>query len=162
MLLFAYGSNMCGGKLALAAKGASFVDIAILVRHALRFHKKSDDKSGKADAYFTNDPADVVWGVIFDVPEASWSKLVESEGGYREIEVEVATPAAGTVPCKTFVAKPERIESGRPPYHWYKRYVVEGARAHGLPPEYVARLEALQSIEDPSPSRAAKHAAVPC
>lgn len=161
MLLFAYGSNMCAGKLAIAAKGATFVDIAILSRHELRFHKKSvDDGSGKADAYFTDDPTHVVWGVIWDVPTTSWSSLVDSEGGYRELDVEVAAPGAGKVQCKTFVAK--RIQTGFKPYHWYKRYLVEGARAHHLPPEYVARLEIVDSIDDPNPSRAATHAAVAC
>lgn len=162
MLLFAYGSNMCGGKLALAAEGATFVDIAILPRHDLRFHKRSDDGSGKADALFTDNLAHVVWGVIFDVPTSSWASLVRSEGGYREVDVEVAAPAAGKVTCRTFLAKPERIHAGLKPYGWYKRYVVEGARAHALPAEYIARLDAFESIEDPKPARAAEHARAAC
>lgn len=160
--LFAYGSNMCAGKLALAAKGATFVDIAILPRHDLRFHKRSDDGSGKADAYLTDDPAHVVWGIIVDVPASSWDSLVRSEGGYREVDIEVAAPAAGKVACKTFIAKPERIQPGLKPYRWYKRYIVEGARAHNLPTEYVTRLDAFEPSEDPDPSREAKHAAVGC
>lgn len=162
VLLFAYGSNMCPGKLALATEGAVFVDIGLLVGHDIRFHKKSDDGSGKADAFATGDPAHVVWGALFDVPESSWASLVDSDRGYDEKTVEVATPAAAKISCRTFLARPQRIEAGLKPYLWYKRYVVEGARSHGLPPEYVERLEAAESLSDPDRKRAAAHESVAC
>ena len=153
---------MCPGKLALAAKGAVFVDVGLLVGYELRFHKKSDDGSGKADAYATGDPAHVVWGILFDVPESSWASLVDSERGYDERTIEVATPAAAKISCKTFFASPHRIAAGLKPYDWYKRYVVEGARSHSLPPEYIARLEGVESKADPDERRATKHAQVKC
>lgn len=162
VLLFAYGSNMCPGKLALAAKGAVFVDVGLLVGHELRFHKKSDDGSGKADAYATGDPAHVVWGVLFDVPESSWASLVDSERGYEAKAIEVATPAAAKIRCRAFFASPQRIVPGLRPYDWYKRYAVEGARSHGLPPEYLALLDGVESKGDSDESRVRKHAGVKC
>lgn len=39
------------------------------------------------------------------------------------------------------------------PYSWYLRFVVEGAKQHGLPEEYVATLEAVRAIEDPDKER---------
>ena len=41
------------------------------------------------------------------------------------------------------VAKPSQ-EVGLRPYSWYKRFLVEGARSHGLPADYITMLEALE------------------
>jgi gamma-glutamylcyclotransferase len=56
MLYFAYGSNMCTGRLRAPDRvpTAEFVRIARVPQHLLRFHKLSKkDCSAKADAYLT-------------------------------------------------------------------------------------------------------------
>ena len=59
MLYFAYGSNMCAGRLRGRVPSAVPVRVARLLNHSLRFHKRSDkDGSGKADACFTGEPED--------------------------------------------------------------------------------------------------------
>jgi hypothetical protein len=40
-------------------------------------------------------------------------------------------------------------------YHWYKGLVVAGAREHGLPIEYIERLDAARSVPDLDAKRAA-------
>jgi gamma-glutamylcyclotransferase len=88
MLYFAYGSNMCAGRLRGRVHSAVPVRVARLLNHSLRFHKRSDkDSSGKADAYFTGEPEDVVWGVVFDIDPAEKPDLDRHEGlghGYVE------------------------------------------------------------------------------
>src|ERR1022692_527863 len=87
MLYFAYGSNMCTGRLRQRVPSANPVHIAKLLNHSLRFHKRSDDRSGKCDAFFTGEPGDEVWGVVFEIDPAEKSQLDAQEGlglGYAE------------------------------------------------------------------------------
>ena len=46
------------------------------------------------------------------------------------------------------------------PYHWYKAFVVEGAREHALPADYIAALEAVASMPDDDEERAALNARI--
>jgi hypothetical protein len=39
------------------------------------------------------------------------------------------------------------------PYDWYKQHVLRGALEHGLPPDYVAAIHAVQTIADPDGAR---------
>lgn len=87
MLYFAYGSNMCTGRLRQRVPSADPVRVARLLNHSLRFHKRSRDGSAKADAFFTGEPENVVWGVVFDIDPADKLRLDEHEGlshGYVE------------------------------------------------------------------------------
>src|ERR1700732_5619552 len=87
MLYFAYGSNICTGRLQRRAPSATFVRTARVMGHSFRFHKRSSDDSAKADAFETSNPPDFVWGVIFDIDEREKSALDHAEGvgfGYRE------------------------------------------------------------------------------
>lgn len=49
---FAYGSNMCSGRLSERVS-CTFVAVARLAGHQLRFHKVSKDGSSKCDAFHT-------------------------------------------------------------------------------------------------------------
>ena len=60
MLYFAYGSNVCAGRLRRRVPSAVFAGIAKLPKHSFRFHKKSTDRSAKADAFETGDPLEDV------------------------------------------------------------------------------------------------------
>ena len=87
MQYFAYGSNMCAGRLQGRVPSATFIRIAKLTGHSFRFHKRSTDGSAKADAFETGNPSDFIWGVIFDIAEAQKPKLNDAEGlghGYEE------------------------------------------------------------------------------
>ena len=44
----------------------------------------------------------------------------------------------------------ETLTADPVPYAWYKRLVIEGAREHGLPADYVAMLEAWPERPDPA------------
>src|SRR6202521_4452027 len=138
MLCFAYGSNMCTGRLRQRVPSAAPVRVARLLSHSLRFHKRSDkDGSGKADAYFTGEPEDLVWGVVFDIDPAEKPRLDAHEGlghGYVERLVTVIDLAGGMHPAFTYTAEAGHIDRTLRPYSWYRRFVVEGARQHDLPP----------------------------
>lgn len=87
--------------------------------------------------------------------------LREAEGhghGYDETMVDVVT-ADRTETALAYVAGPGYTDRARRPYHWYKGLVVAGAIEQGLPPDYVARLWAVDSVNDPRPNRPRKREA---
>ena len=59
---FAYGSNMCEGRLKARVPSADLMAVVQLQAHALRWHKRSVDGSAKANALATGRDQDVVWG----------------------------------------------------------------------------------------------------
>lgn len=131
------------------------IGLGRLAAHRLAWHKRSDDGSGKCDIEKTHVAGDFVMGVIYEVDAAEKSQLDAAEGkGYQQTSVDVETPT-GSV--RALAYKAVNIDAGRQPYHWYKAFVVAGAREHGLPEDYLLGLEATTSIEDSNPIRKKKN-----
>ena len=160
MHYFAYGSNLHTRRLRARTPSARFVAVASLPGHQLRFHKKSDrDGSGKCDAYRTGRAEDVVLGVVWELDPEDKNRLDEIEGvgaGYTVESVEVVT-ADGALAAFTYRAEPHCIDASVRPFEWYKRYVVEGAREHGLDSAYVEGIEGVVADRDPDRERARGH-----
>jgi AIG2-like family len=165
MLYFAYGSNMCTGRLRRRVPSAAAPQVAKLSGHTFHFHKRSDDGSGKGNALNTGNPADVVRGVIFRIHPREKHALDDAEGvghGYVERPVTVTDEAGNQHQTFMYVADEKSIDNSLRPYSWYKRFVVEGARQHRLPADYIARIEAIVSDEDPDRNRDAENRQVMC
>ena len=163
VLCFAYGSNMCEGRLKERVPSAKPIDVASLKGYSLKFHKASRDGSAKADASFTGDQRDLVWGVLYEVDAAEKPKLDEAEGlgrGYEEKAVRVTTPSKQDYEAVMYYAT--SIDASLEPYSWYVRYVVEGAKQHNLPADYVAKVSATKSKKDLDLVREAEERAVRC
>ena len=149
-------------RLGLRTPSCRLVGVAALVRHSLRFHKRAGDAgdvSGKCDAFYTGRAQDAVHGVLFRVHESERERLDDAEGngfGYQGVTVRVVCDE-GTVDAYSFVADPDWIDEGLRPYDWYIAIVGSGARIHGLPPAYQARLRTVPSIRDPDRERAARY-----
>jgi hypothetical protein len=161
-LVFAYGSNMCLGRMKARCPSANPIAIGALPKHALRFHKKSDDKSGKADAFATGEPTDEVWGVIFAIEDDELPALDASEGGYVRDPLEIPFANGAHITALVYRAEEKRRDSSLKPYSWYLRFVIEGARQHRLPPAYISSLSAVTADTDHNPTRDAKNRAVKC
>ena len=154
---FAYGSNMLTARLRARVPSATAIGVGYIAGHALKWHKKSRDGSGKCDIERTGQNGDVVWGVLFKIATAEKPALDEAEGfgaGYEEQSVEIVV-GDSTLPALAYVATSK--DSSLRPYHWYKAFVVAGAKEHGLPVAYVDSLEATASIADPDSKRNAKN-----
>lgn len=165
MRYFAYGSNMCTGRLRRRVPSAAFVCIARLTGHVFRFHKRSTDGSAKGDALQTNNPLDVVWGVIFDIADQEKTVLDNAEGlgvGYLEKNVTVTDDARNEHPSSIYCADPGYLDATRRPYSWYKRFVIDGARQHALPGEYINAIAALPAAEDPDQERDRRNRSIDC
>jgi hypothetical protein len=166
MLYFAYGSNMCTGRLQRRVKSATFVRIAKLTRHSFRFHKRSSkDGSAKGDALETGKQSDIVWGVIFAIDEREKPKLDREEGlgfGYGEKTATVIDVGGQEYDVALYIAEQSHIDTSLRPYSWYKRFVVDGARQHSLPQEYVSSLSLMPDVEDPDPERDRQERSIKC
>lgn len=153
MLCFSYGSNMSQRRLRARAPSARFVAVAELPAHRLRFHKSAGDGSAKCDAEETGNPDDRVIGVVYEIADAEKPDLDRHEAlgfGYDEKQVVLKT---GTGNLHAWMYYATRINDSLKPFHWYKDHVLIGARENGLPAEYIARIEAVASIDDPRPER---------
>ncbi|MBI4189054.1 MAG: gamma-glutamylcyclotransferase [Betaproteobacteria bacterium] len=154
---FAYGSNMLTARLRERVPSAVAIGTGRLLGHVLKWHKRSRDGSGKCDAEATGRIEDVVWGVLFELNAAEKPALDRAEGlnnGYVERQVDIITDR-GTVSAVAYIAT--ATDPSLHPYHWYKAFVVAGAREHGLPQEYLQSLESAPSIPDPDSARAAQN-----
>ena len=130
--------------------------IATLPSHALRFHKRSKDKSGKCNAVASGNDTSVI-GVLFSFDPADRAKLDKAEGvgsGYEHTMVTVINDEGRRRAVLTYLATPGYIDDSLSPYGWYKDFVLEGGREHGLPPDYIAEyIQSVEAIEDPDKAR---------
>jgi len=161
LLYFSYGSNMSTPRLVDRVPSAKAVSVARLERHRLKFHKRSKYGSGKCDIEFTNDPNDVVYGVVFQIPASEKPALDKKEGignGYEEKSVSVTGQNGQSFNAVTYYATD--IDSSMKPFHWYKEHVVRGAKEHNLPAEYIKTIEAVESVPDPDPKNHGKELSI--
>lgn len=150
-LIFAYGSNMCLGRLldyGVHPEGPG--QPAELRGYVLRLNKvgrRAGRRSGKGNV--EECAGETVWGVLYSIPERELPALDTGEGaGYRRIQLRVES-SAGPIDAWVHVAIKPSNDPNLHPYGWYKRFIVEGARSHGLPADYIAKLEAIDAVDDP-------------
>lgn len=150
--IFAYGSNILSARLKGRCPSARPLGVARLPGHELRWHKRSTDGSGKCDVVSV-DSGSAVFGVVYEIDEIDKAALDRAEGlrsGYDEKDATVILNGNEVFVLIYFATK---IDPTRMPYTWYKALVVAGAKEHGLPASYIARLEATEAVEDPDRTR---------
>ncbi len=169
MLYFSYGSNMSSRRLMKRAPSATFLSLATLKEHRLRFHKKSKDGSGKCDAEYTANPDDCVMGVIFMMSASDKKELDRKEClgfGYEEKTVTVMLENGNRIETSTYFTpqvsdrlrggiKKNAVETDATlnPWSWYKKHVLRGAREYNLPHDYISIIEKIESSPDPDMDR---------
>lgn len=160
--IFAFGSNMYSGRFrAYNVSPLGPGRPAVLSGYLLAFNKKStEDLSGKANV--TAREGSEVWGVLYAVSSADKKKLDEGEGGYKPVRLPVRLEDNSTVDAWVYVAKKPDGDPALRPFTWYKRFLVEGAREHALPPAYIAILETIEAVQDEDAVRDKKKRALTC
>jgi len=137
-LYFAYGSNLSSARLRERVVSARALGPARIAGYRLALDKRGADGSGKAN--LARDPGARVWGVVYSIEVEHWERLDACEPGYGRVEVEVWTPERSLV-AETYLA---RVRTDDPvAFDWYKRLILEGAREHGLPADWIETLAAL-------------------
>jgi cation transport regulator ChaC len=143
MLYFAYGSNMHPGQMQKRCPGCIVVAPARLRDHRLVFSRVRG--SGNTDGYGDIRPSagSVVEGVVWDITETHRQALDEYEGypdSYSRKDVAVDAFDGRTLTAFAYFARP--LGAGAPSCR-YLRLIIEGARAHGLSPDYLSFLESF-------------------
>ena len=149
MLYAAYGSNLHPRRLTQRIASARLIATRFLPDWSLHFHKQSQDGSAKCNI-LRGDHG--VHFAIYDITADDKLVLDGIEGvgaGYSNTSLSV--PGLGH--CATYAAQPSYIDDSLVPYDWYRELVVVGARAHGFPARYLARIESTLAHADPDAER---------
>ena len=142
-LYFAYGSNLHQRQFARRCPGSQAVGRARLVGYRLAFTRYSTKrKGGVADV--VPEPESEVWGALYEVDDAGLAALDGFEGvprSYRRETRLVIDDSGAEREAAVYIAN----RTGEfPPSHQYLSLIIEGAREHGLPEEYVRAIERLK------------------
>jgi hypothetical protein len=144
VLYFAYGSNLKWSRMRERVPSARTEAVAFLEHHRLACNKRGRDGSAKAN--LVRAPGDRVWGVLYCIERAHLTVLDRFEVGYERVEVAVCTATGEDRRASTY--RSDRIIGDPTPFDWYRGMILEGAREHGLPEEYLRVLEALPARPD--------------
>lgn len=141
-LYFAYGSNLCTARLRERAPSAVARCIARAGGFALALDKRGAD--GTAKVNLRDEPGSAVWGVLYAIDPRDWPRLDAHERDYTRSEIAVSC-GGETLAAHTY--RSNHLTGDRVAAAWYKQLILDGARAHGLPREWCALLEALPARE---------------
>ena len=147
-LYFGYGSSLDGERLRAHCPSARLVTVARRADVRLAFSIESKRTWLGGVANMLPAPGDEVWGALYLIDAAESHILDQQEGlfrdppAYRRETVEVTTPAGDVVRCRSYVVADPNLE-GFLPSPAFKATMLRGASTLGLPPAYIARLEAL-------------------
>ena len=144
-LYFAYGSNLKLERMRDRIPSARARGPARLPGRALTLDKRGSDGSAKANV--TPQAGSWVWGALYEIEPTHWPDLDRCEPGYERVRIEVVTLDGAPREAHTYAAV--QLTTDPTPFDWYKRLIVEGAREHGLPPDWVETLERLPERRDP-------------
>jgi cation transport regulator ChaC len=139
ILYFAYGSNLSSARLRARLVDVRPAGPARLADHRLALNKRGHDGSAKAN--ILSHTGESVWGVLYELPHAHMEDLDRFEGGYERAFVEVERREGDLVEAVTY--RSTLLVEDWLPFDWYHAHLVAGAHEHGLPPEWIAHLEAL-------------------
>jgi gamma-glutamylcyclotransferase (GGCT)/AIG2-like uncharacterized protein YtfP len=157
--IFSYGSNMLTARIKDRIKSYSILGVGFIKEHSLKIHKRSKDLSGKADAYYTGNIEDLVWGVVGEITEQDKVILDKIEGlgkGYNQKTEKVNLVDGSVINSIIYCADEKFIDRDLKPYHWYKRFVLEGAKENKLPDDYINKIDKIESIADNDTERSKK------
>ncbi len=148
----AYGSNLHPLRMRQRVPSAQSEGVVQLHGWQLRFHKRGRDGSAKCNLIETGNQADLVHAVVYRIAGQERPALdrVEGLGDGYELHSLKLHPHGKTF---LYLASASHIDDSLHPFSWYKAFVVEGARFHGLPRAYVGAIEQADTIADPHAQR---------
>jgi cation transport regulator ChaC len=144
---FAYGANMHHDTFRIRRGIQPLECRSGRVRgYRLRFNLGGRPEGRAAPANLCLDPDAEVWGVLYRITRRDLMRLDSTEGvpgrGYRHILVEVEDTHSRSVPAVAYMAQGKDVD-GKPSLR-YLMLLRDGARAHGLPEQYIRFLEGVE------------------
>lgn len=149
---FAYGSNMCREqkeeRTDAIRTGADGPRIARLANYLLAFNKPSV-KWGAAANIIPCPGAEVI-GVVYRCDLTAMEIMDDCERGYDRMTVNVVLGSGDLVQAITYIAVKNLI-TNRGPAPSYLEKIIRGATQHGLPDEYISRIQLLAQEAEGTP-----------
>lgn len=144
---FAYGSNMHDSAFRQRRGMRPAEWRAGRVRgYRLRFNLDGRPKGKAAPANLCADPQAEAWGVLYRIRRRDLVRLDSSEGvpgrGYRHLWIEAEDKAGNPVRAITYIAEGKEVD-GNPSLR-YITLLRDGARAHGLPEDWIRFLDEVK------------------
>lgn len=162
MLYFAFGSNLNPSQMADRCPGNTVVGLAALRDHRLAFPLTSATWGGGV-AGVQVAHGSTVWGVVYDLTDENVAALDRYEGfrapgdqhnlyERERVWVDLTRPDDGSIPRRVRAEYyVPRVTNPAPPSRAYLDAILEGARHHRLPDEYVAQLARTPVGAPPAP-----------
>lgn len=147
LLYFAYGSNLATRYLHDYCPSAKPVQRARLVNFHIEFRRYSTDLQGGISTIIEA-PGETVWGILFSIPVPEIEALDVLEdiplGLYQRDGFLVLAEDGSWQTAQLYrVVKPEGPFT---PAKSYLDFMLEGAREHGLPGDYIDGIEAFRKL----------------
>ena len=143
-LYFAYGSNLVVRRMSGRVPSARPLGVASLRGYRLTFDKRGRDGSGKAN--LRAEDGATVWGALYQLDASHWKFLDACERGYTRLTVQAALGRAAPAEAQTY--RSDLLTDEPVLFASYKQLLVDGAREHGLPEEWIRFLLALPEKPD--------------
>lgn len=147
---FGYGSNMSG---AIFCERRGMRPLATRTARLEGYRLCFDLPVGPGERGVANvepEAGACTYGVLYLLTRTELDRLDHTEGvhfgAYRRIPVEVVTEEGTRLTAITY--RSSRTDAGRKPSARYLQLLLDGAREHGLPPEYVRDLESFELAWD--------------
>jgi len=145
-LYFAYGSNLLTERIHINNPSAIFKDIARVDGYKLDFNHFSKRWQGAA-ATIIEAPGDHLWGVLWELDHEHLATLDRQEGVhrnvYKRIHIPVELPSGETVMAVSYQLVDTKDDL-RLPSGVYKDVIIQGAREHNMPDQYIDKLQQIQ------------------
>ena len=145
VLYFAYASNMDPQTFSRRCPKAKALGRARLPGYRLAFSRYSKQRRG-GSADVVDDGSSDVWGVLYEVDDeclAAMDGVEDVPTAYRRVTVQVVDDCGKVHDALTYVAN----KTGEfLPNRQYLSVIVGGARANGLPEEYIRALEQVRTV----------------
>lgn len=142
---FAYGSNLSMDRKQQRTGLIRSARTACLKGYRFAFNKGG--AGGEVYANIVASPGDVVWGVVYLCDPKAMASLDHYEsvetGDYWRQPVEVETTDGEQLRAEVYLAGEDFVIAVGHPRPWYLDLILSGAKKHGLPEEYIRRIEEL-------------------
>jgi gamma-glutamylcyclotransferase len=142
---FAYGSNLSKGR---KEERTGLIRCSLRARlkdYRLAFNKKAT--KGSVYANIVSKAESEVWGVIYLCDPEAMAELDRLEGvmggHYERVLIAVELDNGTQQSAEVYVAGSKFIGSDEKPSDDYLHYILTGANEHGLPIEYIEKIQKL-------------------